>query len=394
MIFGHSPLKAINQLKEQLSSEKRKLGFLFGAGSSMAVGIPGILQLTTQIENDLDPKYAAAFTLLKDACGAEGNSIEAILNKLRILRDLIGTNETETYYGIVGKTFAQEFDMAICSIISKLVSKTKVTSIEPHLGFANWLFKYQGNRINPIELFTTNYDLLFEEAFEEKKYPYFDGFVGSINPFIIPECIDAENSKQYSNVYVPISWLRLWKIHGSINWYLYKDGAGKNRITRNTGRTVNPGDEIMIFPSRQKYDESRRLPFLLFHDRLRKYLSSGESMLLVNGYSFGDEHINEILFQALRANKRLAITALLYGNFTEGKRITDQAVLKYGLDNPNLTILGPDKACIGGNILSWEVDPIITSEDKYWIEGEKIFDLGNFKTFTDFLKQNFNISTP
>lgn len=389
MIFSHLPSMVISQLKEQLSSEKRKLGFLFGAGSSMAVGIPGIFQLTTEVEKGLDAKYAAAFATLKIVCGPDGNSIEFILNKLRTLRDLIGDSETEAYHNIVGKTYAQEFDIAICSSISQLVSKVKASSIEPHLGFANWLFKYQGNRLNPIELFTTNYDLLFEEAFEEKKYPYFDGFVGSINPFIIPECIDAENSKQYSNVYVPVSWLRLWKIHGSINWYLYKDGAGKNRITRNTGKIVNPGDEIMIYPSRQKYDESRRLPFLLFHDRLRKYLSSGESMLLVNGYSFGDEHINEILFQALRANKRLAITALLYGEDVGGKRMASETVLKHGLDNPNLTLLGPDKACIGGNIQPWASDSAITAEDNYWIDSAKVFDLGNFKTFTDFLKQNF-----
>ncbi len=45
----------------------------------MTVGIPGIFQLTIEIETALDAKYAPAFTELKVACVADGNSIEAIL---------------------------------------------------------------------------------------------------------------------------------------------------------------------------------------------------------------------------------------------------------------------------------------------------------------------------
>jgi SIR2-like domain len=390
MSKSHSPNHAVVQLKEHLSSDKRKLSFLFGAGSSIAVGLPSVLTLTKQIEVIIDSKFKATFTKFKTDCGTD--NIEIILNRLRTLRDLIGDSETVKYDGIAGKTYAQQLDFAICKSISELVSKSAASSIDPHLSFSNWLFKYQSNRINPVEIFTTNYDLLFEEAFEERKLPYFDGFIGTINPFLVPESIEAENTKQYNGVYIPFSWLRLWKIHGSINWYLYKDASSKNRITRNTGRICAPGDELMIFPSRLKYDESRRLPFLLYHDRLRKFLSNGEVLLLVNGYSFGDEHINEVIFQSLRANKRLAVTALIYGDIDKKRRFIQESVLKFGEELPNLTILGPDKACIGGNIAPWEFDGTPTIDDIFWIEKDKIFDLGNFTTFTDYLKQNYHFS--
>jgi hypothetical protein len=393
MTKPHSRSQALIQLNDQLSSEKRKLSFFFGAGTSMAVGIPGVFALTEMINNKINPKYKDSFASLKTICGS--NNIESILNKLRTIRELIDESETETYHGIQGKTFGQGFDLSICSLIAELVNKAAAASIEPHLNFANWLFKYQINRLNPVEIFTTNYDLLFEEAFEDRKIPYFDGFVGTIKPFLVPECIDAENTKQYDHVYVPPSWLRLWKIHGSVNWFLYKDATGKKRITRNTERTIQPGDELMIFPSRQKYDESRRLPFLLFQDRLRKFLSQGEILLIVNGYSFNDEHINEIFFQALRANKRLAITALMYGDFVESsdgtkERKIDDKVLSFGLEHPNLTILGPDKACIGGNISPWEFIGTKLPDDTYKVDAENIFDLGNFTTFTNYLKQHFH----
>lgn len=387
----HSALQVTNQLRDQLSSEKRKLSFLFGAGTSMAVGIPGVFTLTEKILETIEEEYKEIFDGLKTVC--ESNNIEIVLNKLRTIRELIGESETNEYHNIKGHVFAKNIDLAICSLIAKLVSKTAASSIDPHLNFTNWLFKYQVNRISPVELFTTNYDLLFEEALEERKIPYFDGFVGTINPFLVPECIDAENLKQYSNVYIPTSWLRLWKIHGSVNWFLFKDAAKKNRITRNTERVIKPGDELMIFPSRQKYDESRRLPFLLFQDRLRKFLSQGEVLLIVNGYSFNDEHINEILFQALRANKRLAITALMYGDIVEAdgkkERKIDDRVLSYGFENPNLTILGPDKACIGGNISGWDKEESL-SEAPFWNDTTKTFELGDFGSFTQFLKQQFH----
>lgn len=108
--------------------------------------------------------------------------------------------------------------------------KTDITEIAPHIIFSNWLFRNQASRYSPIEIFTTNYDLLIELALEYKRIPYFDGFVGSINPFLIPECIEAGNIKNDQSSYKPYSWIRLWKLHGSINWFLTKDKDDKRRI--------------------------------------------------------------------------------------------------------------------------------------------------------------------
>jgi SIR2-like domain len=242
-------------------------------------------------------------------------------------------------------------------------------------------------------LFTTNYDLLIEHALEHKRLPYFDGFVGSINPFLIPECVEAENIKNDQSSYIPYSWIRLWKLHGSINWFLTKDKDDKKRIIRCTNRELTKGDELMIYPSKQKYDESRRVPFLVFQDRLRRFLSNGETLLIIAGYSFGDEHLNEILFQALRANKRLAITALMFGDSKEKekKRYTDDKVLKFGIDNPNLTVIGPDKGCIGGVITEWNIDEPELDKFPFWDNTDKNLNLGNFSSFAEYLKMNFGI---
>ena len=391
MGYKHSLSQVTLQLRDQLASDKRKLGFFFGAGTSMAVGVPGVFALTEKISDKLDADEKPLYENLCSA--ANSKNIEHILNKLRTVRELIGESEEE-FYGVKGKEAGQKMDVAICKAIAEIVHKTNVAELTPHLIFSNWLFQNQATRYAPIEVFTTNYDLLIEQALEHKKLPFFDGFVGSINPFLIPECIEAENIKNDQSSYIPYSWIRLWKIHGSINWFLTKGTDDKKRIIRCTNRDLKTGDELMIYPSKQKYDESRRLPFLVFQDRLRKFLSNGESLLVVAGYSFGDDHLNEILFQALRANKRLAITALMYGDKKDAaseKRFTDEKVLNFGLDNPNFTVLGPDKACIGGVITEWDENESDISKLHYWDNANKNLNLGNFSVFAEYLKMNFGI---
>ncbi len=391
MDYKHSIKQTALQLRDQLSSDKRKLGFFFGAGTSMAVGIPGVFALTKKISEHLTEPFKSQFEALHKATNSD--NIEQILNKLRTVRELIGESADEEHYTIKGKEAASLLDVEICKAISAIVYKTDITEIVPHMIFSNWLFQNQAARYSPIELFTTNYDLLIEQALEHKRLPYFDGFVGSINPFLIPECVEAENIKNDQSSYIPYSWIRLWKIHGSINWFITKDKDAKRRIIRCTNRELTKGDELMIYPSKQKYDESRRLPFLVFQDRLRRFLSNGETLLIIAGYSFGDDHLNEILFQALRANKRLAITALMYGdsNGEDKKRTTDEKVLKYGIDNPNFTVIGPDKGCIGGVITEWNTAEPELEKLLFWDNTDKNLNLGSFSSFTEYLKMNFGI---
>jgi hypothetical protein len=49
----HDPLREATEIREQLASDKRRLGFFFGAGTSMAVGLPGIIQLTKNVEEKI-----------------------------------------------------------------------------------------------------------------------------------------------------------------------------------------------------------------------------------------------------------------------------------------------------------------------------------------------------
>ena len=60
-------VREIRELKNHLSYSKN-IGFFFGAGTSCALGIPNIDQLTTEVRAMLDTKCQAQYDALKKDC--------------------------------------------------------------------------------------------------------------------------------------------------------------------------------------------------------------------------------------------------------------------------------------------------------------------------------------
>lgn len=389
MSIKHEPLRAARELREQLASDERRLGFFFGAGTSMAVGLPGIVALTTQVEAKLTAPQKAQCGEVRSELPLTAN-VETILDRIRLYRELIGQNQGRTFAKIKGPDQARELDAAICQAISQIVSVDAPLGLDPHMVFAQWLRALHSRRDWPVEIFTTNYDVYFEQAMELSSVPFFDGFIGSVAPFFASECVEAEGLKSDTHVYPCKSWSRLWKLHGSVNWYVRK-GAPPNsdQITRLATLQQKPGQELAIFPSREKYAESRKLPFLALQDRFRRFLTVGDRLLILCGYSFADQHLNEIIFHSLRANPHLAITALMYGepeNDQPGARLVlPERIAAYGRDHRNLTILGPDKAAIGGIVAPW-MSPV-GEEQPFWDASKNAFALGDFKAFNLYLER-------
>jgi len=389
--------RAAIELQEQLASDKRRLAFFMGAGTSMAVGIPGIEALTEQVKESLDEDQRTHFEHICKELGGNPN-VEDVLNRIRLYRELLGDDESKTHKSLTGRA-AKELDTAICGAIHKNVSIDPPKGIMPHKTFAQWLYASYAGRGWPIEIFTTNYDLLLEKAMEEVGVPYFDGFVGSVTPFFAPETVEADSTKTYEGVCPPRAWTRLWKMHGSVNWYLRQTGnSGKKHVTRLSDVVLPAGEELMIFPSREKYIESRKLPFLAYQDRLRRFLSSGEAVLFIIGYSFSDEHLNEILFQGLRGNSRLAVNVLMYGieKEHEGKKtlILPEDVVEYAQTYRNMSVYGPDKAVIGGIVREWAPPPSVMEDNVYWSDDEKRFTLGDFTVLASYLERFIGIGSP
>lgn len=379
-------VREIRELKTHLSYSKN-IGFFFGAGTSCALKIPNVEQLTAAIEGKLKGEHLKNFKIIKTdlepTCKPKKVNIEDILNQIRRIRELTGESKKE-YLKVSGEK-AKELDREICTIIYDILAeKEAVADIENTKKFFAWLSLL--NRDFSKEVFTTNYDLIIEKSLEASQIPYFDGFVGSYEPFFWQESIDQFVTKND----LTQNWIRLWKIHGSLSWFWKEDPKTKSQKVIRIGKIDNIKDEeneLVIYPSKEKYDSSKKQPFIAYFDRLKNYLLSGELLFIFTGYSFSDQHINEIIFNCLRQNNRL--TALVF--FFQDVEV--ESLHKHTSSYMNLNVFGPKKAIINGNLGEWEFSKTEFKSptekfDHYWNETEKKFTLGDFNSLANFLITN------
>jgi len=376
-------LREIRELKNHLSYAKN-IGFFFGAGTSCALGIPDIAALTRDVETALKGDSLKAFRLVKDDLAAQiqgrAVNIEDILNQLRRIRELTNESDTKTYTGVSGKSAAtidSEVCKAIHSIITAKESTAPLATIKRFFAWYNLL-----SRDYPKEVFTTNYDLLIEKALEASEIPYFDGFVGAFEPFFWQESVD--HSARPGDL--TKNWIRVWKIHGSLSWFWHRSETTlSHRIIRigNVGQSSDIKNELVIYPSKDKYDSSRKQPFIAYFDRMRAYLLGGELLFAISGYSFSDQHINEIIFNCMRQNNRLFVIAFLFTDADVERLHRSSAAYL------NLHAYGPTKAIINGELGEWQFNKDGTKPNEvtsvFWSEDKSQLTLGDFNALVGFL---------
>ena len=360
----HDPIRQSKYLRQTLSQDKKPVGFFISAGCPLAVTmpegkwplIPDVAGLTKYIKDEIDREttvidgaprsLADAYTQLINEVvktGKENPNIEDILSFLRGMMqiskgaiDIRGFSEAEL----------QDLEKIICQKIAEKLNVQLPDNKTPYHKLTKWVNNI--DRDTPIEIFTTNYDLLLEEAFESLKVPYFDGFVGTRFPFFDLRAVEDN--------LIPNHWTRLWKIHGSINWYL-KDNKDVYRST-----SLEECDSYIIHPSHLKYDQSRKMPYLALIDRLNKFLRQNSAVLILSGYSFSDDHLNDTILNALRANPTAMVVALLHGDLTTTEKIGDdkktiinyEKALTLSENRSNLSIWTRDEAVIGGLRAKWK----------------------------------------
>lgn len=349
----HDAQKTLSDIRDHLARHDKPIAFFFGAGTSCAVQvaspvekdktipiIPAVAGLTLtchEAATTLGAKYAQAWDFIEQRCRESKfePNVESILSRLRMMLSAVGNDDT-----LVGlnKSEIETLEKCVRETIARVVMPDLegIPEDHAHRKFARWLARTV--RKNPIEIFTVNYDVLLEHALEAERIPVFDGFVGSYRPFFHPDSLRRIEAAPGS------SWTRLWKMHGSVTWKRVED-QGRFRVVRGE---PDPAGE-MIFPSFQKYDESRQQPYAAFTDRLSRFLDQDDALLIVAGFSFGDEHINNLLFGALENRPRTHIYALQFEEAAE-----DSDLVKRAFQRPNMQIIGPETGIIGGRRAAWE----------------------------------------
>ena len=356
-MMTHNPEHEVGTIRQALAPGKMPVGVLLGAGCPLAVPvgeggepplIPDVAGLTQDVFDCLGADKPLSQSLLKvqDQLTKDGRkqpNIEHILSHVRVLQVAAGADEAR---GLTGVELGA-LDTAICDGIVARVSRVLPGPGTAYHRLARWVGGIA--RTHPVELFTTNYDLLMEQALEETAVPYFDGFVGSHRAFFDPASMEQRTGSaalSQSLDELPSRWARLWKLHGSINWF-----DGEDRIV-SRGSEPGKGPRRLIYPSHLKYDESQRMPYSAMFQRLAAFLRQTPAVLLTCGYSFGDEHVNEAILDGLRANPNAICFALRFGGL-EGC----PTAVGHAERHSNLIVLARDGAIIGTRRGAWEAVP-------------------------------------
>jgi hypothetical protein len=97
-----------------------------------------------------------------------------------------------------------------------------------------------------------------------------------------------------------------------------------------------------------KYNQSRKMPYLAYLDRLKQFLNTPESVLFVNGYSFGDQHLNETITGGLQGPASTQVFAFLYSELDEYPKA--QTLAK---NHSDIAVFAEDAGIIGTREETW-----------------------------------------
>ncbi|MGE6126505.1 SIR2 family protein [Aeromonas rivipollensis] len=366
----HNPDTYMFDFRQLVTNGRKKIGILIGAGAPVSINvgqngqyeplIPNIEGLTKHVKESLTPQLLSIFEKLEE--GSTKKDLEKILSDVRTLADIIGEHKV---HGGDSDIF-RELESAICSKIKDVVSKPLPENQNPYSELISWINGI--NRSYGVEIFTTNYDLLCEDALERSQTPFFDGFTGSRFAFFDPASISTND--------LPPRWVRLWKLHGSIGWMMRPNG----QVTR------VPECEIssMVYPSHIKYSQTQAAPFSALFERLKNFIMEPDSLLITTGFSFADAHISSKISECLSANPTSAVIAFQYKNINEECYAVDLAKR-----TPNLSIYCRDGAVINTISAIWKTGELPSknwaSVRKEYLNNDNEFILGDFKFLARFL---------
>jgi hypothetical protein len=367
VVTVYNPDQYMASLRTIIAQGRKRVGLLIGAGGPAGMAkadgtyplIPSVDGLTKTVFEALQPEYKVQI----DAINSELDSknIEAFLSRVRSLSQVIGTGKI---HDLDGKGF-EEFGNKICEQIGKVVDVRLPNNTTAYSSIVSWIVGTM--RDYPIEIFTTNYDLLFEEALEAVRAPYFDGFTGGHEPFFDSISV-AKND-------LPARWTRLWKVHGSLGWKPNSQGE----VIRTGGSDATH----LVFPEHLKYDQTEKAPYSALLDRLRAFLLTKDTLLVSIGFSYSDAHIAARIGEGLGANPSASVFAFQFKKLDE-----ELCARELGSRLPNFSVYARDGAIINGSLGKWSTPSALPTPDwgairsSYWNNNE--FTLGAMENFGAF----------
>ena len=361
-VLAQAPFSnALSQFNE-LINNCDALTFLIGAGCSKCAGLPLTKELTEKVlascELNCHSKkiLSTIKTVFQEAVNANiEDYLSEIVDFLAIMdrRDERGVTENSVVVGDTPYTAKQlrdsidQIKRAIADTIKKKVNTTThedlISSVHRPVRVGRPVPSY------PVDYLVLNYDTIVEDALALGRIPFADGLYGGVTGWWNPKTFDANGLQA-----------RVIKLHGSIDWRQIPDDPSLRRIGPNINTPGEADLPVLIWPASTKYQEAQLNPFAQLLERARNAMRpnpGSQRLLIICGYSFGDNHINLEINKAIYESEgNLTIAAFTDGNQPSGmlkKWHEDDAVRKQVLIFSNRGFFHGDTKDISKEDLLW-----------------------------------------
>lgn len=299
----------ITQDIARYSSTFKHLAVLCGAGTSMDNGSnPG--KTRTELWNFYNDEITSIQEVISSNGGTMKDNIDKIV-KSKNIEDFL--SYALLYEKLNGPILSEDGKHELTKELeSKIADACKLELAVDNKCHREFIKKVTARKPGEprTQIYTLNYDTLFEQAAQDLNYIVLDGF-----SFTMPRRFNGSNFdydivyREHSRVkseesYVP-NLLQLFKMHGSINWEMEGDGK---IIQKNN--TDNP---CIIYPASQKYEISYEQPFFEMMAHFQRTLRSEGTLLIVAGFGFQDKHVQNAIKEAVDQNLNFHLIIVCYG---------------------------------------------------------------------------------
>ncbi len=268
------------------------LSFLLGAGCSSNIvngketGVPGMAVLYNDFF-DKNPKFSISKKVMKGEFEKNLEKLLEVMGAVQVVNPISKVDDDIDDKILQVQSF-------IRNQIQSGLNGQEVKDI--YKGFYTKIT--QRSRKSPISIFTTNYDLFNEIALDELGFPYNNGFTGTyrrkFNP-ISYNYMYVDNMNLNRDIWERVStFLNLIKLHGSISWVRKDD-----EIWEQDYKVIQDNEPVMIYPTPLKDRTTLMTPYSDLFRVMENNIVQRNSVLIVLGYSFSDDHINRVILNGL-----------------------------------------------------------------------------------------------
>ncbi|MEZ9187032.1 SIR2 family protein [Vibrio splendidus] len=313
----------------------KNLHFLLGAGAS-SDAIPAMEKLIETVEERVNSDNTEA-SITQGQCKFNHDDLkigfQAVKkNAPKNLENILGTLYSKRSY-LKGVGEVDEINDCLINLIeSQIYTSINIdcngSEAKKSLSLYKQLYQKLSLRnkdLARVNVFTTNNDLLSETALGYLNINYNNGFSSGLSRTFNPARFSYTFSRKIdSNMekYEPLeNMVYLYKLHGSISWIESDDNSFFNIKEVDVQPTKTPPENnVLIYPTPLKQNKSLGSPYADLIREFQNKLLFQHGVLMVIGYSFSDEHINNAIYAALASNSSLSV--VIFGDYSSSENLT------------------------------------------------------------------------